>query len=189
LRVPIIMNIWFQVRLLNFTPNGNESLIRWAIFPAGSSDYISNATAMVSFHLWIAVLSVQKIISICVMSSFCSGYNCPICWTSRATSQHLWELSVGWMEHWASGKTVYYLSLYRVYLFQMTLHFYFMGLSSLEEIYPAMELFILEFRLLYVISSFKIICYISCFSYLGSLSHQIFPDSYCFTHLAHLSIC
>uniref|UniRef100_A0A2N9FF27 Peptidase A1 domain-containing protein n=1 Tax=Fagus sylvatica TaxID=28930 RepID=A0A2N9FF27_FAGSY len=35
-----------QVRLLNFTPNGNESLIRWAIFPAGSSDYISNATAM-----------------------------------------------------------------------------------------------------------------------------------------------
>ncbi|XP_062154924.1 aspartic proteinase 36-like [Alnus glutinosa] len=34
-----------QVLLLNFTPIGNDSLIRWAIFPAGSSHYISNATA------------------------------------------------------------------------------------------------------------------------------------------------
>ncbi|KAK9990709.1 hypothetical protein SO802_025694 [Lithocarpus litseifolius] len=34
-----------QVRLMNFTPNGNDSLIRLAIFPAGSSDYFSNATA------------------------------------------------------------------------------------------------------------------------------------------------
>ncbi|XP_040992292.1 aspartic proteinase 36-like isoform X3 [Juglans microcarpa x Juglans regia] len=35
-----------QVHLLNFTPDGNDSLIRWAIFPADSSNYISNATAM-----------------------------------------------------------------------------------------------------------------------------------------------
>ncbi|XP_059457208.1 aspartic proteinase 36-like isoform X2 [Corylus avellana] len=34
-----------QVHLLNFTPIGNDSLIRWAIFPPGSSHYISNATA------------------------------------------------------------------------------------------------------------------------------------------------
>ncbi|KAJ4963435.1 hypothetical protein NE237_023374 [Protea cynaroides] len=35
-----------QVHLLNFTGEGNDSLIRWAIFPAGSADYISNSTAM-----------------------------------------------------------------------------------------------------------------------------------------------
>lgn len=34
-----------QVRLMNFTPSGNDSLIRLAIFPAGSSNYFSNATA------------------------------------------------------------------------------------------------------------------------------------------------
>ncbi|KAM4117831.1 hypothetical protein ACB094_02G155500 [Castanea mollissima] len=34
-----------QVHLMNFTPSGNDSLIRLAIFPAGSSDYFSNATA------------------------------------------------------------------------------------------------------------------------------------------------
>ncbi|KAK9284849.1 hypothetical protein L1049_024029 [Liquidambar formosana] len=35
-----------QVHLLNFTSNGNDSLMRWAIFPTGSADYISNAAAM-----------------------------------------------------------------------------------------------------------------------------------------------
>lgn len=36
-----------QVRLLSFTSKGNDSyIIRWAIFPAGSADSISNATAM-----------------------------------------------------------------------------------------------------------------------------------------------
>ncbi|XP_043713676.1 aspartic proteinase 36-like [Telopea speciosissima] len=35
-----------QVHLLNFTSKGNDSLIRWAIFPAGSANYISNSTAM-----------------------------------------------------------------------------------------------------------------------------------------------
>ncbi|XP_057964422.1 aspartic proteinase 36-like [Malania oleifera] len=34
-----------QVRLLDFTTKGNNTLIKWAIFPAGPSDYISNATA------------------------------------------------------------------------------------------------------------------------------------------------
>ncbi|KAF8377612.1 hypothetical protein HHK36_030994 [Tetracentron sinense] len=34
-----------QVHLLNFTSKGNDSLVRWAIVPAGS-DYISNTTAM-----------------------------------------------------------------------------------------------------------------------------------------------
>jgi len=34
-----------QVHLLNLTSIGNDSLIRWAIFPAGSSHYISDATA------------------------------------------------------------------------------------------------------------------------------------------------
>ncbi|KAA8531614.1 hypothetical protein F0562_006323 [Nyssa sinensis] len=35
-----------QVHLLNFTSKGNDSLIKWAILPAGSADYFSNATAM-----------------------------------------------------------------------------------------------------------------------------------------------
>ncbi|KAG8363794.1 hypothetical protein BUALT_Bualt19G0059400 [Buddleja alternifolia] len=35
-----------QVQLRNFTSRENGTLIRWAIFPAESNDYISNATAM-----------------------------------------------------------------------------------------------------------------------------------------------
>ncbi|KAK9271998.1 hypothetical protein L1049_002367 [Liquidambar formosana] len=35
-----------QVHLLNFTSKENVSLVRWAIFPAESADYISNTTAM-----------------------------------------------------------------------------------------------------------------------------------------------
>ncbi|KAH7523701.1 hypothetical protein FEM48_Zijuj06G0039700 [Ziziphus jujuba var. spinosa] len=35
-----------QVHLMNFTNEGNNSLIRWAIFPAESADYFSNTTAM-----------------------------------------------------------------------------------------------------------------------------------------------
>ncbi|KAA8538298.1 hypothetical protein F0562_027879 [Nyssa sinensis] len=36
-----------QVHLLNFTSKGHDSLTRWAIMPAGSVDYVSNATAMI----------------------------------------------------------------------------------------------------------------------------------------------
>lgn len=35
-----------QVKLMNFSGEGNNTLMSWAIFPAGSSDYISNTTAM-----------------------------------------------------------------------------------------------------------------------------------------------
>ncbi|WCJ35518.1 Eukaryotic aspartyl protease family protein [Euphorbia peplus] len=35
-----------QVHVLNFTLEGDKYLVRWGIFPAGSSDYISNTTAM-----------------------------------------------------------------------------------------------------------------------------------------------
>ncbi|KAF7007745.1 hypothetical protein CFC21_022653 [Triticum aestivum] len=35
-----------QVRLMNVTGQGNSTLIRWDIFPAGSSNSMSNATAM-----------------------------------------------------------------------------------------------------------------------------------------------
>ncbi|POO00777.1 Aspartic peptidase [Trema orientale] len=35
-----------QVLILNFTSNGNYSLVRWAIVPSGSTDFISNMTAM-----------------------------------------------------------------------------------------------------------------------------------------------
>uniref|UniRef100_A0A5B6YW79 Putative aspartic proteinase-like protein 2 n=1 Tax=Davidia involucrata TaxID=16924 RepID=A0A5B6YW79_DAVIN len=35
-----------QVHLLNFTSKGNDSLIGWAVLPAGSADYFSNVTAM-----------------------------------------------------------------------------------------------------------------------------------------------
>ncbi|CAK9144000.1 unnamed protein product [Ilex paraguariensis] len=35
-----------QIHLLDFTSKGNDSLIRWAILPAGSDKYISNAIAM-----------------------------------------------------------------------------------------------------------------------------------------------
>ena len=37
-----------QVRLMNVTAQGNSTLIRWNIFPAGSSNAMSNATAMVA---------------------------------------------------------------------------------------------------------------------------------------------
>lgn len=35
-----------QVHMLNFTAKGNDSLIQWAILPAGSAEYLPNATAM-----------------------------------------------------------------------------------------------------------------------------------------------
>ncbi|KAG1366851.1 aspartic proteinase-like protein 2 [Cocos nucifera] len=35
-----------QIQLMNITSKGNGTLIRWAIFPAGSADFISNTTAM-----------------------------------------------------------------------------------------------------------------------------------------------
>ncbi|KAB2626527.1 aspartic proteinase nepenthesin-1-like [Pyrus ussuriensis x Pyrus communis] len=35
-----------QVHLLKFTTNGNDSLVKWAIFPAASTDSISNTTAL-----------------------------------------------------------------------------------------------------------------------------------------------
>ncbi|XP_010277145.1 PREDICTED: aspartic proteinase-like protein 2 [Nelumbo nucifera] len=35
-----------QVHLLNFSSKGNDSIIRWAIFPAESADYIPNPVAM-----------------------------------------------------------------------------------------------------------------------------------------------
>ncbi|XP_059302491.1 aspartic proteinase 36-like [Lycium ferocissimum] len=35
-----------QVRLMNFSTKGNDSLIRWAIFPAEPADYMPNATAV-----------------------------------------------------------------------------------------------------------------------------------------------
>ncbi|KAH6802462.1 Eukaryotic aspartyl protease family protein [Perilla frutescens var. frutescens] len=35
-----------QVRLMNYTSEEDATLLRWAIFPAQSDDYISNATAM-----------------------------------------------------------------------------------------------------------------------------------------------
>ncbi|OIT33111.1 PREDICTED: aspartic proteinase-like protein 2 [Nicotiana attenuata] len=35
-----------QVRLMNFSTKGNDSLTKWAVFPAGSADYMLNATAM-----------------------------------------------------------------------------------------------------------------------------------------------
>lgn len=41
----------FQVHVLDFKSKGNDSLIRWAISPAGSAEYISNASVMVSFCL------------------------------------------------------------------------------------------------------------------------------------------
>lgn len=35
-----------QVRLMNFSAKGNDSLTKWAVFPAGSADRMTNATAM-----------------------------------------------------------------------------------------------------------------------------------------------
>ncbi|XWS21263.1 hypothetical protein CRYUN_Cryun30bG0040700 [Craigia yunnanensis] len=41
-----------QVRLLNVTSKGNDYLVRWAIFPAASANYISNTTALsIILHL------------------------------------------------------------------------------------------------------------------------------------------
>lgn len=49
-RFPITSNQWsdgLQVQLMYFKSEGNNSLTRWAIYPAGSASYFSNATAMV----------------------------------------------------------------------------------------------------------------------------------------------
>ncbi|KAH0726784.1 aspartic proteinase-like protein 2 isoform X2 [Solanum tuberosum] len=35
-----------QVRLMNFSTKGNDSLTKWGVFPAGSTDLMPNATAM-----------------------------------------------------------------------------------------------------------------------------------------------
>lgn len=35
-----------QVRLMNFSTKGNDSLTKWGVFPAGSTDHMPNATAM-----------------------------------------------------------------------------------------------------------------------------------------------
>ncbi|KAG9440280.1 hypothetical protein H6P81_020445 [Aristolochia fimbriata] len=35
----------YQVKLLNFTSEGNGTLLQWGVFPAGSSNYISNTRA------------------------------------------------------------------------------------------------------------------------------------------------
>jgi len=36
---------------MNITSQGNSTLIRWGIFPAGSDNAMSNATAMVAYTL------------------------------------------------------------------------------------------------------------------------------------------
>ncbi|XP_075096687.1 aspartic proteinase 36 isoform X1 [Nicotiana tabacum] len=39
-----------QVHLMNFSTKGNDSLVKWAIFPAGSANYMSNAAATEIIH-------------------------------------------------------------------------------------------------------------------------------------------
>ncbi|XP_055807257.1 aspartic proteinase 36-like isoform X2 [Solanum dulcamara] len=39
-----------QVHLMNLSTKGNDSLIKWAIYPAGSADYMTNAAAMETIH-------------------------------------------------------------------------------------------------------------------------------------------
>lgn len=50
IKFSILSNQWsdgFQVQLINLISEGNNTLLRLAIFPAGSASYFSNATAMV----------------------------------------------------------------------------------------------------------------------------------------------
>lgn len=44
-------NWCFQVHLVNLTSSGDGSLLNWAIFPGGSSNYFLDATAIVSVLL------------------------------------------------------------------------------------------------------------------------------------------
>jgi hypothetical protein len=41
-----------QVQVMNVTSQGNNTLIRWGIFPAGPDNAMSNTTAMV-YHLFL----------------------------------------------------------------------------------------------------------------------------------------
>ena len=45
--VPKTKYFCFQVHLISSKFKGNNSVIRWAVFPADSGDYFSNITAMV----------------------------------------------------------------------------------------------------------------------------------------------
>lgn len=54
-----LLSEWFQIKLLDFTAKGNDSLVRWAILPAGPGEYFTNATAMVSLHFRIVWFSVS----------------------------------------------------------------------------------------------------------------------------------
>jgi len=44
----MMMPLTLQVRLMNFSTKGNDSLTKWGVFPAGSTDLMPNATAMVT---------------------------------------------------------------------------------------------------------------------------------------------
>ena len=106
-RIPIILVGWFQVHLLNITSEYGHSVITWAIYPAGSGDYISHAAARVSisgissspysgyynFSLDYFILSTE--------------YTCWHSWTSCESSSYVWELSGVWLEYWAPCRTVY----------------------------------------------------------------------------------
>lgn len=39
-----------QVHLMNLSAKGNDSIIKWAIYPAGSANYMTNAAAMETIH-------------------------------------------------------------------------------------------------------------------------------------------
>lgn len=48
-----------QVNMVNFSPSGNHSIIKWEITPADSTEYLSNATAVVSKPVELQLLSTN----------------------------------------------------------------------------------------------------------------------------------
>ena len=56
----MIPSFCFQVHLIDLKVNGNYSLVRWAVFPAESSDYFSNTTAMVNLLFIVGIYELEN---------------------------------------------------------------------------------------------------------------------------------
>lgn len=121
--------VWFQVHLLNVTHTENGSLIKWAILPDESADYISNTTAMVMLLTMLKYVQLlpfhQLSIVLYLMHIYiCAEHNSALKGTSFAASWEIWKLSADWIERQASSKAVCSF-LFSSYYFLLTLRTWF----------------------------------------------------------------
>lgn len=98
-----------QVHLMNLSTKGNGSLIKWVIYPAGSTNYMTNAAAMVipSSNICMLLLNFNNFCGFNYLSYLFVGNNTPFVWKSCSSSWYIWELQIISMEYWAPTKKVY----------------------------------------------------------------------------------